>query len=593
MVGGMGAICHDQGVFFRVWAPNAKSVSVLGTFNEWNGEANELLSEENGYWGINVQHAKAGDEYKFLLHTPSGDLYRNDPYALHLTNSVGNSIVYDHASFDWQDDAYATPYWNELVIYEMHIGTFNVKEGSETGDFYTAIERLPYLRDLGINAVEVMPPFEFPGSVSWGYNPAFPFAIETDYGGPDAFKAFVKAAHEHGIAVILDVVYNHFGPSDMDLWRFDGWYENDGGGIYFYNDWRSETPWGNTRPDFGREAVRRYILDNAIMWLEEYRVDGLRMDMVPYIRNVKADGNPGNDIPEGKTLIQWINSEIQKKYPHKITIAEDMHTLDSITNSLEHEGWGYGSQWDAQFVHPIREVLIVQDDAHRDMESVAKAITHCYNGDAFERIIFTESHDEVSNGQARVAQEIAHSDVDNYFSKKRAALGIALVLTAPGIPMLFQGQPLLEDKWFSDTDPLDWTRLDHFNGFVALHRDLIQLRRNFTDATRGLSGQGIELLRVDNDEKVIVFHRWKEGGPRDSVVVAMNFSAHHYDDYAVGFPGSGEWVPRFNSDWKGYDEDFSDKTVVNTHTQAGDYDGKPQYVQLGLAPYCTVIYSQD
>jgi 1,4-alpha-glucan branching enzyme len=593
MVEGMGAICHDQGVFFRVWAPHAESVSVLGTFNDWNGEANWLWREENGYWGVNVQNAKAGDEYKFLLRTPSGDLHRNDPYALYLTNSVGNGIVYDHATFDWQNDAYGTPYWNELVIYEMHVGTFNVKDGAGPGTFYTAIERLPYLRDLGINAIEVMPPFEFPGSVSWGYNPAFPFAIETDYGGPDAFKTFVKAAHEHGIAVILDVVYNHFGPTDMDLWQFDGWHENDGGGIYFYNDWRSETPWGNTRPDYGREEVRRYILDNVIMWLEEYRVDGLRMDMVPYIRNVKADGNPGNDIPEGKTLIQWINSEIQKKYAHKITIAEDMHSLDSITDSIEYGGWGYGSQWDAQFVHPIREALITQDDAHRDMNSVAKAITHCYNGDAFERIIFTESHDEVSNGQARVAEEIAHSDVDNYFSKKRAALGVALVLTAPGIPMLFQGQPLLEDKWFSDTDPLDWSRLDRFNGFVSLHRDLIQLRRNFTDVSRGLSGQGIELLRVDNEKKVIVFHRWKEGGPRDSVVVAMNFSANHYDDYAVGFPAPGEWIPRFNSDWKGYDEDFSDKTVVNTLTQEGEFDGKPHYVQLGLAPYCTLIFSQD
>ncbi len=438
-VGGMGAICHDQGVFFRVWAPHAESVSVIGTFNEWHGETNWLWREENGYWGINVQNAKAGDEYKFLLRTPSGDLYRNDPYALHLTNSVGNGIVYDHTSFDWQDDAFGTPYWNELVIYEMHVGTFHVKDGYGPGNFYTAIERLPYLRDLGINAVEVMPPFEFPGSVSWGYNPAFPFAIETDYGGPDAFKAFVKAAHEHGIAVILDVVYNHFGPSDMDLWRFDGWYENDGGGIYFYNDWRSETPWGNTRPDFGREEVRRYILDNALMWLEQYRVDGLRMDMVPYIRNVKADGNPGNDIPEGKTMIRWINSEIQKKYPHKITIAEDMHSLDSITNSLHQGGWGYGSQWDAQFVHPVREALITQDDTHRDMDSIAKSITHRYNDDAFERIIFTESHDEVSNGQARVAEEIAHSDVNNYYSKKRAALGWPWYLLHLVYPCYFRG----------------------------------------------------------------------------------------------------------------------------------------------------------
>ena len=317
------------------------------------------------------------------------------------------------------------------------------------------------------------------------------------------------------------------------------------------------------------------------------------MDMIPYIRNVKADGNPGNDIPEGKSLIRWINSEIQERYPHKITIAEDMHTLDSITNALEGGGWGYGSQWDAEFVHPVREALITQDDVNRNMESVAQAIMHRYNGDVFERIIFTESHDEVSNGQARVAEEIAHSDVDNYYSKKRAALGVALVLTSPGIPMLFQGQALLADKWFSDTHPLDWSRMDRFDGFVNLHRDLIQLRRNFMDTTRGLSGQNVELLRVDDDKKVIVFHRWKEGGPRDSVVIALNFSAHHYDGYAVGFPAGGEWIPRFNSDWKGYDEEFTDKTVVNTFTQESEYDGKPQYAQLGLAPYCALIFSQD
>ena len=589
----MGAVCHEDGVFFRVWAPHAESVSVTGDFNGWYKDADFLDHEENGYWGGNVESAKAGQEYKFVLRTPSGELYRKDPYALQLTNSIGNSVIYDQEAFDWHGGSYVTPAWNELVIYEMHLGTFNKTDPYHPGNFYTAIERMPYLRDLGINAIELMPVFEFPGDTSWGYNPAFPFAIEADYGGPDGFKNFVKAAHEHGMAVILDVVYNHFGPQDMDLWRFDGWHENDGGGIYFYNDWRSETPWGNTRPDYGREAVRRYILDNATMWLEKYRVDGLRMDMVPYIRNVKANSNPGDDIPEGKSMIRWINSEIQKKYPHKITIAEDMHSLDSITNALEHGGWGYGSQWDAQFVHPVRKALITQNDADRSMAAVAKAITHRYNLDAFERIVYTESHDEVSNGQARVAEEIAHSDVDNYYSKKRAALGVVLVLTVPGIPMLFQGQPLLEDKWFSDTDPLDWSRLERFGGYVDLHRDLIQLRRNFNDQTRGLRGQHVELLRVDEEKKVIVFHRWQDGGPRDSVVVAVSFSARHHDDYAVGFPAAGEWIPRFNSDWKGYDEEFSDKTVVTVSTQEGEYDGKPQFIQLGLAPYSAIIYSQN
>jgi len=592
-VGGMGAIPHQQGVFFRVWAPHAESVSVVGDFNDWNKDADFLESEENGYWRGNIEDAKAGQEYKFVLRTPSGELYRNDPYALQLTSSIGNAIVYDRSAFDWQNDGFMTPAWDELVIYEIHLGTFNKTDPNRPGDFYTAIERLPYLRELGINAIELMPVFEFPGDTSWGYNPAFPFAVEADYGGPDAFKSFVKAAHEHGLAVILDVVYNHFGPGDMDLWQFDGWHENDGGGIYFYNDWRSETPWGNTRPDFGRGEVRRYIRDNALMWLEDYRVDGLRMDMVPYIRNVKANGNPGDDIPEGKSLIRWIHSEIKEKYPHKITIAEDMHSLDSITNELENGGWGYGAQWDAEFVHPVREALITQNDADRSMAAVAKAITHRYNADAFERVVYTESHDEVSNGQARVAEEIAHSDVDNFYSKKRAALGVVLALTVPGIPMLFQGQPLLEDKWFSDTDPIDWSRLERFRGYVDLHRDLIELRRNFKDETRGLSGQNVELLRVDEAKKIIVFHRWKEGGPRDSVVVAVNFSANTHDDYGVGFPAAGEWVPRFNSDWKGYNEEFSDKIVVPAPTQAGEYDGKAQFVQLGLAPYSAIIYSQN
>ena len=592
-VAGMGAICHSEGVFFRVWAPHAESVSVVGTFNEWNNSAHVLTQEGNGYWGGNVEDAKPGNEYKYFLKTPFGDFYRNDPYALQVTSSVGNGIIYDHASFDWEDSSFDMPAWNELVIYELHLGTFNVKEEGQPGNFYTAMERLPYLKELGINAVELMPVFEFPGGLSWGYNPSHLFAVESDYGGPDAFKEFIKAAHAQGIAVILDVVYNHFGPSDLDLWQFDGWQENDGGGIYFYNDWRSETPWGNTRPDYGRGEVRQYIHDNAIMWLEDYRVDGLRMDMVPYIRNVKADGNPGNDIEEGFSLIQWINGEIKQKYPHKITIAEDMHSLDSITNSVESGGLGYGSQWDAQFVHPIRKTIIAQHDEDRNMEVVVQAITHQYNNDVFERIIYTESHDEVANGQARVAEEIADGDVNNWYSKKRAALGTALVLTTPGIPMLFQGQTLLEDRWFSDTDPLDWSRLETFSGFANLHRDLIHLRRNLTGTTNGLSGQHVQIIRVDNERKVLAMHRWKDGGPGDSVMVVFNFSAQPYDAYAIGFPADGHWKARFNSDWRGYDEEFSDQEVFDVVTQDQECDGLPQSATLSLAPYSVVIYSQD
>ena len=170
-----------------------------------------------------------------------------------------------------------------------------------------------------------MPPFEFAGDVSWGYNPAHLFSIESSYGGPDAFKRFIQAAHREAIAVIVDVVYNHIGPSDLDLWRFDGWSEGDWGGIYFYNDERAVTPWGDTRPDYGRGEVRTFLRDSALTWLEEFRCDGLRFDATAYIRMV--DGGLGEEegpLPDGWTLMAWMNDEIRARQPWKVTIAEDL-----------------------------------------------------------------------------------------------------------------------------------------------------------------------------------------------------------------------------------------------------------------------------
>ena len=591
---GMGAIAHEKGVFFRVWAPNAKSVSVVGTFNDWKDDADILERAENGYWGGNVLSAKVGDEYKFSLNTPAGKLQRNDPYGKLMTNSIGNSIVYDSNAFDWGDDNFQMPNWDSLIIYELHTGTFNVKEEGKPGDFYGVIEKLDYLKDLGINSIEVMPPFEFPGDFSWGYNPAYPFAIESAYGGADAFKALVKAAHERGIAVILDVVYNHFGPTDMDIWQFDGWHENDMGGIYFYNDWRAKTPWGDSRPDYGRPEVRQYIRDNAMMWIEEFRVDGLRMDMIPYIRNVNSDENPNTTLQEGISLLRWINGEIAEKYPWKLTIAEDLHGLDSITDNIgENGGLGFGSQWDANFVHPVREALIAQEDSSRVMENVCMAVLNKYSSDAFKRVVYTESHDEVANGKARVAEEIAEDNVNNWYSKKRASLGVALTLTTAGIPMLFQGQELLEDKWFSDTDPIDWKRLKKFNGYNRLHRDLIRLRRNFNNNTEGLTGQHTEIIRVDEERKILAFHRSKVGGKGDSTVIFLNFSSNSYDDYVIGMPQEGVWKLRLNSDWEGYDKEFDNYVSTDSEATHGEYDNLPFNATISIAPYTALIFSQD
>jgi 1,4-alpha-glucan branching enzyme len=182
--------------------------------------------------------------------------------------------------------------------------------------------------------------------------------------------------------------------------------------------------------------------------------------MIPYIRNVNADENPDGVLTEGLDLLRWINKEITEKYPHKITIAEDLNQLDLVKNRIgEGEGLGFGIQWYAAFVHPVRNLLTLQIDNERYMNEAAAVLPIKYIGVYFRRVVYTESHDEVVNGNARVAQEIICGDVNNWSSKKRAFLGMAMVLPSPGIPILFQGQKLLEDKWFADTNPIDWSRL--------------------------------------------------------------------------------------------------------------------------------------
>jgi len=591
---GLGAIPGANGVTFRVWAPHAEKVYVTGSFNDWHETSTPLASEENGYWSAEVVEAKSGDEYKYLLQTPQGQLFRIDPYARQVTNSIGNGVVYDPKTFDWGDDGFQMATGNELVIYELHVGTFHVKEKGRTGTFDSAMEKLPYLRELGINAVELMPVAEFPGDFSWGYNPAHPFAVESSYGGPDALKRFVKAAHQHGIAVIIDVVYNHLGPSDLALWQFDGWSENGKGGIYFYNDHRAQTPWGETRPDYGRGEVRQYLRDNALMWLEEYHADGLRWDMIIYIKNIegKAD-DPADDIPEGWSLMQWINVEIQQRFPGKISIGESMRNTPWVTKDVGAGGAGFNAQWDGEFVHAVRQAVIGRDDGSRDLGAVSRAIEHRDDLDAFRRVIFTESHDEVANGRARVPEEIWPGKVDSWFSKKRSTLGGALVLTSPGIPMLFEGQELLEDRWFQDKDPLDWSRTEDEHGIFGMYRDLIALRRNLSGVTRGLCGQNIHLYHFDDGAKIIAFHRWDQAGPSDSVVVVVNMMNQSRDNYRLAFPRAGLWKTRFNSDSYKYDPDFANHPSPDVEAREEGNSGLPCSGEISIGPYTVVIYSQE
>ena len=596
---GMGAVPYDGGVAFRVWAPFASSVSVAGTFNGWNATAAPLGRDGGGYWSTDVPGANIGDQYKFVLTSPfrSAAFWKNDPYARSLTNSVGNSII-ARADYGWQTGGYSTPPWNELVIYELHVGSFHFDPSTSNGrgNFASVIAKLGYLRELGINAIQLLPSDEFPGDISWGYNPAYIFAIEQSYGGPDGLCRLVDAAHAHGIAVIYDVVYNHLGPSDLDLWQFDGWSENGGGGVYFYNDWRRQTPWGDTRPDYGRGEVRQYIHDNALWWLERHGCDGLRWDATGWIRNVwGSNDDHGADLGDGWSLMQWINSEIRARQPWKITIAEDMQDNASITRATEAGGAGFGAQWGAGFMHAARETITARDDASRNMFAMRDFISQRYDTDAFERVIYTESHDEVaqSAGQARVPELIWPGNADSYFSQKRSTLGAALLFTVPGIPMIFMGQEFLESGAWSDARELDWSKSERFGGIRNFYRDLIRLRRNWFDTTRGLKAQQVNVHHVNDADKVLAFHRWDQGGPRDDVIVVVNFANRGYDSYRVGLPADGLWRVRFNGDWRGYSSVFSDHRSDDFWASPLGRDDMPWSGDIGIGPYTAIILSQD
>ena len=586
---GMGSIPSSNGVAFRVWAPHAIQVSVIGSFNNWEAAAHPMHPEPRGFWSINVECARIGDQYKYQLCTPWGVIKRIDPYAREVTNSVGNAIIHD-PDFCWDDDDFSMMSWNELVIYELHVGTFNDDDLNLPGKFNSITARLQHLKRLGINAIQIMPVGQFAGQRSWGYNPSHIFAVDTDYGGSLGFKRFIKRAHQVGIAVILDVVFNHFGPSDLDLWRFDGWSENGRGGIYFYNDDRALTPWGETRPDYGRGEVRQYILDNVSMWLDEYHLDGIRFDSTGYIRNIGDAGTA--EIPDGWSMLQAINESVARHHPGRITIAEDLRSNDWLTKDVGAGGAGFGSQWDPHFVQPIRQAVVASQDEDRALGDIRDAILYRYNDDAFERVIYSESHDDVANGQSRIPQDVNPADPTGWHAQKRSTLAAAMVFTAPGIPMLFQGQEFLEGGWFRDTVPVDWDQRQEFRGIVRLYRDLIRLRLDREGVSRGLCGQFTQVFHLDTKRNVLAFHRWDRGGPGDDVVVIANFFHEPQEDYTVGLPAADGWKLRFNSDWHGYSESFDGYQSGDVDAVLGEWDGFPYHASFRMGPYSVLIYSQ-
>src|SRR5579859_1985527 len=605
---GMGAIPYDGGVTFRVWAKFASSVSVVGDFNAWNPATNPMAQDGNsGYWSVDVPGASAGQPYKYYI--PSNpNPCRVDPYASSVLQEADGTMKAVVASKDiaYADSGFRTPNWNEAVIYELHIPTFSTQADGSRGTFQSALAKLPDLADLGVNAIEILPLGEFAGVTSTGYNTGYIFAVEDTYGGPDQFRDFVNQAHALGLAVILDVVYNHLG--DTDLWQFDGWNPGDihcpydqyftNGGIYFYGDYRAHTDFGHSRFDMGRSEVSQYIFDNAKRWLEDRFLDGLRFDSVVNVRAVQVGGTIRAEIPDGKALLRRINQELQSIQPWKLTIAEDLQSDSDITASLDNpDGYGFGAQWSDAFYWSVRNAATAADDASRNISGLASSIAALSGASAFKNVIYSENHDRDDPGQSggRMTRLISNDQPEGWFAKKRSTLAAAVILTSPGIPMLFEGQEFLESAPFpnygSYPAPINWALRSQYSGIRNLYRDLIHLRRNWSNNTRGLRASNIHVLPVFSDN-MLVYHRWDQGGTGDDVIVVCNFANQGYTSYAIGFPHGGMWRVRFNSDAGAYDGFFGNWNSFDTSADGPPLNEMPCSGNIGVAAYTCLILSQ-
>lgn len=554
----LGVELHDNFVWFRVWAPFARSVAVKGDFSNWQEIplAKSNKESEAGVWSVQVKNAKPGQSYLYDIVGYDGQsLAKNDPRARALTDGDNSRSVIVDDDFDWGgDDQFVAPSIESQVLYELHVGTFARPDAATTATFAGAITKLDYLKDLGITTIELMPITSMATSFGWGYEPGALYSVDNVYGGMFGLKNFIKEAHRRGLAVILDLVYNHF--MKTDLWRFDGWYANDGDGIYFYNDVRGHTPWGE-RPDYGRAEVRDFILDNVAMWLSDYHVDGMRLDSTIYLRNINGRNNdPSGDIPEAWQLLGQINKLAHDIKPRALMIAEDCSGNNWITKPATDQGCAFDSQWDLGLPHVIRGALGVNNEMP-GLDHLVDVMSQKFNDDWRQRVVFADSHDTAANGGARLisAAERDPHDVD---ARHIAILSSAVALTTPGIPMLLAGSEFLQGGDFNDWNALDWQNLQQFSGVVKAHQHLIALRRNQYGDSGGLMSGELKILDQNESDKVLIYQRGQDNN--QPVVVVASFNEQRINNYHLALP-AGHWRVRFNSSWKGYSADFAELKI--------------------------------
>ncbi|MCA9757154.1 MAG: alpha amylase C-terminal domain-containing protein, partial [Candidatus Eisenbacteria bacterium] len=567
------------GVVFRVWSPGTTSAEVRGEFNGWaEGDEMTRVGED---WVHRVPSATIGQQYKYRF---DDSHWNTDPRARRLNASDNNnSYILDPFSYPWSVSDFDVPDFEEMVIYQLHVGTFAGGNGDPYGftpfpsRYIDVAARADHLADLGVNCVMIMPVNEFPGDESAGYNPISNYAPEWKYGTPDEFKSMIDAFHERGIAVVLDIVWNHFSFSDNFMWFYDG------DQIYF-DDPALETPWG-AQADFDNGNVRSYYLESAHQWLDHFKLDGFRMDATDFMNIPPQDGS-------GWSLMQALNDQVDTRWADKFIFAEQLPDDPFVTRPTSLGGAGFDAQYHDAFTDRLREVILTAASGDPEMWKIQNIV----NGSgAFLNgryvVNYVELHDETwpSSGGQRLVKTIdttfPHDDI---YAQGRTKLAQGIAFTAPGIPAMIMGTEWLESIDFgtSSTNRIDWEKMTTYPGIYQYYQDLIALRTSVT-ALRADSPH--EVYRVDESANVIAYQRYDFGG--SVAVVVANFSNNDYTSFRVGLPQPNSWTEVLNSQSAIYGGSGLDNPGTLTSEEIA-WDGHPWSIELNLPAMGFVVLMQ-
>lgn len=555
----LGAHPMENGVYiFRVWAPRAVSVSLVGDFNGWDLAKHVMeLSDDGAIWEVACSDAKEGDLYKFAITTDTGQvLYKADPYAFESEASVHDpwnqkaSIVYDLSrSFDWNDDEWCqkrgavNPYESPMNIYEVHLGSW--KRGGD-GAFLSyeelADELISYVSEMGYTHMEILPVMEHPFGGSWGYQITGYYSVTSRYGDPEGFKKLINKAHENGIGVILDWVPAHFPKDGHGLIEFDGH------PLYEYEDplKMEHKGWGTRAFDIGRPEVISFLVSNAFFYFEQFHVDGLRVDAVAsmlYLNYDRPDGQwtpndeGGTENKEAIAFLQTLNHNVLTNYPGVLMIAEESTAWPNVTKPPYAFGLGFNFKWNMGWMNDTLEYFKTDPDSRKNIHNkLTFAMTYAYS----ENFILPISHDEVVHGKHSLLDKMP-GEYDDKFAGIRAFY--VFMMTHPGKKLMFMGQEFGQFIEWDENRELDWMLLD-FEKHAQLKdfvRSLNQYyRENGALWKKDTSLDGFCWIDADNSaDSVYTYYRTE--GNDDVTLVAVNLSGRDFEEYDIGVPPAREY----------------------------------------------------